>query len=89
MSYGKRYVSLDLLNLVTKGEDDDANTRTAGKVLTAATVAQFPALVTAASDGYDVLSAAWTLLPEGLRDSVPAEDWQTLKEIAQLKDAVI
>ena len=89
MSYGKRYVSLDLLNLVTKGEDDDANTRTAGKVLTAATVAQFPALVSASAQGYDALTAEWKALAEDLRDSVPAEDWLTLKEIAQIKDAVL
>ena len=89
MSYGKRYVSLDLLNLVTKGEDDDANTRTAGKVLTAATVSQWPALVTSAADGYDALSAYWRTLTEDSRDSIPVEDWLTLKEIAQLKDAVL
>lgn len=86
ISYGHRYCSLDLLNLITKGIDDDGMTRTAGKVLSAATVAQFPALVSAAAAGYDPLSVAWRALDESLRDSIPVDDWQTLKEIAQLKD---
>ena len=89
MSFGHRYCTLDLLNLVTKGADDDGQARTAGKVLTAATVAQFPALVHGAAMGYDVLSERWKSIPEEERDSIPVEDWQTLKEIAQLKDAVI
>ena len=89
LSYGHRYCSLDLLNLITRGIDNDGDTRTAGKVLTAQTVAQFPALVAAAACGYDTLSDNWRTLPEDQRDSIPVEDWQTLKEIAQLKDAVL
>ena len=89
VSYGHRYTTLDLLNLITRNLDNDGETRTAGKVLSAATVAQFPALVVAAVQGYDPLSAVWRELREELRDSIPVEDWQTLKEIAQLKDAVI
>lgn len=89
VSYGHRYTTLDLLNLITRNLDNDGETRTAGKVLSAATVAQFPALVVAAVQGYDPLSAVWRELREELRDSIPVEDWQTLKEIAQLKDAVL
>ena len=89
ISYGHRYCTFDLLNIVTIGLDDDGSVRTAGKVLTAATVAQFPALVAAAADGYETLSVIWRELREELRDSVPAEDWITLKEIAQQKDAVL
>ena len=89
LSYGHRYTSMDLLNLITRGIDNDGDTRTAGKVLTAATVSQFPGLVAASSDGYDALSVIWRGLDESERDSIPVEDWQTLKEIAQLKDAVL
>ena len=86
VSYGHRYTTLDLLNLITRNLDNDGDTRTAGKVLSVATVAQWPALVTASALGYDALSAYWNTLPEDHRDSIPVEDWQTLKEIAQLKD---
>ncbi len=86
MSYGHRYCSIDLLNLVTRGLDNDGDVATSRHVISAGMLAAFPNLVSAAPAGMKSLETAWSTLSEPERASVPPSDWITLKEVAQLKD---
>ena len=86
MSYGHRYCTMDLLNLVTRGADNDGDVATAHHVISAGLLAQFPNLVNAAPRGMAALETEWRTLGEENRSLVPADEWQTLKEIASLKD---
>lgn len=85
-SYGRRYTTKDLLNIVTKHEDDDG--KKAGK--------------TAAPDGFDdwikhledtapsglkALAAAWECSDVAYRKHIRVVDWEALKKIAKDADA--
>lgn len=86
ISYGHRYTTIDLLNLITRGQDDDgASDRSVAKI-SAGLLAQFPKLCAAAAIGSAPLADEWNALGEDGRMLVSAADWDVLKRMADVRD---
>mgnify|MGYP001614612331 CR=1 FL=1 len=86
ISYGHRYTTVDLLNLITRGQDDDgASDRSVAKI-SAGLLAQFPKLCAAAAMGAAPLADEWNALGEDGRMLVSASDWDVLKRMADVCD---
>lgn len=82
VSYGQRYTTKDLLNITTRGDDDDGNK--AGKKPT-----EVPAgyqdwlddLTAVADEGLDKLTAAWKASKAPFRDYCSKHDAETLAKL--------
>ena len=86
ISYGHRYTSVDLLNLITRGADDDAQSDRSTAKISAGLLIQFPGLCKAAPCGSVALQAEWNAIGEDGRMLVDAADWDVLKRMAALRD---
>jgi hypothetical protein len=87
VSYGRRYTTKDLLNIVTRGEDDDA--RRSGNAALPPQPDGYTAFVigleAAAEKGLDALKAEWAKGSKALRDyhvATDREGWEALKKEA-------
>jgi len=89
ISYGHRYTTVDLLNLITRGADDDgaASGTTEAIRLSPEIMTAFPALCQSAYLGTEALTEAWGQLRTDARAQVTKADWATLKNIAMTTDA--
>ena len=91
ISYGHRYTSRDLLNLVTKGEDTDGAVSEPEPLLpTLPGFAEwFRELEVASRDGMPSLERLWSTAPAEFRPLVTAHAWNALKVNAEKVDAVL
>ena len=87
ISYGHRYTTVDLLNLITRGADDDG--QSSGKEairLSPEIMATWPDLCAASYLGMDTLDRYWATMTTEGRASISANDWAVLKNIALTTD---
>lgn len=94
MSYGHRYTSIDLLNLVTRGVDDDGAGSAKPSTDDDAPMpdgyrAFLAALQSAAVVGTDALFEVWGAGTFDQRARVPHQVWVDLKAVAEVRDAVL
>lgn len=87
VAYGRRYTTIDLLNLVTVGADDDgaASARQGVKEPEGFEQAWLE-IQMAADDGIDILTKAWKDLSPAIRNHAFRHyrlDWEKLKKAAQ------
>lgn len=87
VSYGRRYTTIDLLNLVTVGVDDDGQASARQGVQEPEGFEQaWLEIQMAADDGIDVLTQAWKALKPQIRNHAFQHyrlDWEKLKKAAQ------
>ena len=89
ISYGHRYTTVDLLNLITRGADDDgaaSGTKEAIR-LSPEIMANWPDLCAAAYLGSDALGSAWGAISAEARALIGQNDWAVLKNIAMTTDS--
>lgn len=78
-SYGKRYVLCALLNITTRGQDDDAHTTAPVKLVTPSQAEQIKQLITACSPA----TQEWFLGKYGEAKQVPRRDFDKLRASLQ------
>lgn len=78
-SYGKRYVLCALLNITTRGQDDDAHTTEPVKLVTPSQAEQIEQLITACSPA----TQKWFLGKYGEAKQVPRRDFDKLRASLQ------
>lgn len=86
ISYGHRYITVDLLNLIQRGKDDDGAVEP--MFLSEGAADRFPMLVAAAMAGAGALAEEWAGMSVEQRESVGSSDWSVLKQIAVMVDRV-
>lgn len=86
ISYGHRYTTVDLLNIITRGTDNDA--QPGPNVISATTLSRFPQLCAAAAAGTVALQESWSGYAAADRLLIPQSEWNTLKRIASVQDQV-
>lgn len=88
VSYGRRYTTIDLLNLTTRGQDNDG--ATAGRPGPPDGYLEwFPRLLGAADRGVTLLQAGWAEAPAAFKQYVVKYDkaqWDTAKTTARAVD---
>lgn len=84
ISYGHRYTTVDLLNLVFKGEDIDGAIEVA--FLSPDAWQKYPSLCKAATKGAEALGDVWAAMSADEREAVVDTDWRVLKSIAAMVD---
>lgn len=83
-SYGRRYTTKDLLNIVTKMEDDDGKKAGAASRPEPKGYAKWVKdLNTAAAKGVSVLEAAWHTSEPELKAFITVKEWEAIKSIAK------
>lgn len=85
ISFGHRYTTRDVLNLITRGADTDGAVDVKPSV-SAEALATWPDLCAAAPEGFDALAEYWQAMGEDGRKSVSDADWSVLKSIALAAD---
>ena len=86
ISYGHRYTTVDLLNLITRGADDDAASAKDAVRLSPEIMTTWPDLCAASYLGMDTLDRYWATMSVDGRASIRANDWAVLKNIALTTD---
>lgn len=83
VEYGRRYTTVDLLNIVTRKADDDGNR--AGRTEKPAPPAKYDDwladMVAAADEGYQKFSEAWNKSPKEHRDYINKHDKQAINSL--------
>ncbi len=84
VSYGRRYTTIDLLNITTRGQDDDG--QKAGRAKAPDGFDEWlQSLEVAAKGGVTTLNAAWACSDNVFKNFVLVKDWEAIKKVA--KDA--
>lgn len=94
MSYGHRYTSIDVLNLITRGVDDDGASSAKPEPEDTRPVPEgfafFVSTLNMAADaGSAQLALAWERGTAEQRARVPATTWNRLKEESEAADAIL
>lgn len=92
MSYGHRYITIDLLNLIQRGADTDGAADQSVEDMTPKPegYARFLAdLWQGANAGASALGVAWGAGTHALRESVPMATWAELKVVSERADAAV
>lgn len=85
--YGHRYTSLDVLNIIVRGKDDDGKTELVDEQPKPEGYAVFMSkLYDAARIGTTALQAQWIDEPIAMRELVPTIQWDEMKAMAEKAD---
>lgn len=86
ISYGQRYCTVPLLNLILRGADNDGSTHVANTLVSPELITRQPQLCSAARRGSGVLDVSWAVMPRDEREGVSPDDWRNLKALAAMVD---